>query len=80
MPIFEADEEVTAKEMRRQQRDLTSKVFRLESKKLWESTESLGDFQGGNRWEVKNCSRCKGTARVGTVICGRCQGNGKVSK
>lgn len=54
MPIFEADEEVTAKEMRRQQRDLTSKVFRLESKKLWDALEGQESLSNGDCWENEN--------------------------
>lgn len=50
MPIFEADEEITAAELRRQQRALTDKVFRLESKKLWESLEQER-HQNGDCWE-----------------------------
>ena len=52
MPIFEADEELTNKEMQRQQRALTNKVFRLESKKLWETLDETP--VNGDCWENEN--------------------------
>ena len=53
MPIFEADEELTDKEMKRQQRALTDKMFRLESKKLWESLDD-DTPTNGDCWENEN--------------------------
>lgn len=50
MPIFEADEELTSEEFARQQKALTDKVFRLESKKLWENLEQER-HQNGDCWE-----------------------------
>ena len=48
MPIFEADEELTDAEMERQQKSLTDKMFRLESKQFM---DALNGFQGGDHWE-----------------------------
>ena len=51
MPIFESDEELSDKEMKRQQRALTDKMFRLESKRFM---EGLVEHSNGDCWEAEN--------------------------
>lgn len=51
MPIFE-DEEITKKEMKRQQKELNEKIFRLQFNKFFdEYVARPEEFDGGDEWE-----------------------------